>query len=44
LLDEPALRAGAAAAGRARAESEYGYDVLAARLVDALDRAAQGAP
>jgi phosphatidyl-myo-inositol dimannoside synthase len=37
LLDDPERRAAMAAAGRARAEKEFAYDVLAARLADALD-------
>jgi phosphatidylinositol alpha-1,6-mannosyltransferase len=37
LLDDPERRAAMAAAGRARAEKEFAYDVLAARLADALE-------
>jgi phosphatidylinositol alpha-1,6-mannosyltransferase len=37
LLDDDAMRARFGAASRRRAESEFGYDVLAARLADALE-------
>ena len=37
LLDDPGRREAMGKAGRARAEAEFAYDVLAARLADALD-------
>lgn len=41
LLDDPALRARMGAAGRARAEAEFSYDVLARRLGQSLGALAQ---
>ncbi|MEX0846258.1 MAG: glycosyltransferase, partial [Ilumatobacteraceae bacterium] len=41
LLDDPALRARMGAAGRARAEAEFSYDVLARRLGESLGALAQ---
>ena len=38
LLDDPGLRGRMGAAGRERAGPEFGYDVLAARLAEVLDR------
>lgn len=38
LLSDPSLAARQGQAARARAESEYSYDVLAAHLADALDK------
>ena len=41
LLDDPALRARMGAAGRARAEAEFSYDVLSRRLGQSLGALAQ---
>ncbi|HEX6569841.1 MAG TPA: glycosyltransferase, partial [Acidimicrobiales bacterium] len=38
LLDDPARRRAMGDAARARAEREFGYDVLARRLAEVLDR------
>jgi glycosyltransferase involved in cell wall biosynthesis len=38
LLRDPALAAAMARAGRERAVTSFGYDVLAARLAASLDR------
>ena len=38
LVDDPDRRAAMGVAGRDRAEREFGYDVLAARLAEVLDR------
>jgi len=38
VLDDDALRASMAAASRRRAEEEFSYDVLSARLAAALER------
>jgi phosphatidylinositol alpha-1,6-mannosyltransferase len=44
LLSDPALAARQGQAARSRAETEYSYDALAARLADALEKVAGGSP